>query len=92
MTDIVLDGATKDSVAIVASLRKGDMDSAQLLLQFYDNNPVAQSALCGSFAAFACACLATIDNVREHFHVTDGIVLPSGDDVLKSVLLKLGSE
>lgn len=83
-----VDNATRDAIAIVASLRKGDKDSASLLLGFY-TDPKETSALCGALAAFAAACLTTIDNVREHFHVTGGVILPSGDDMLKTVMLKL---
>ena len=83
-----IDNATRDAVALVASLRKNDKDSASLLLGFY-TGAADQAALCASPAALACACLATIDNVRDRFHVTDGLILPSGDEVLKTVAMKL---
>jgi poly-beta-hydroxyalkanoate depolymerase len=83
-----VDDATRDAVALVASLRKNDTDSASLLLGFY-SEAAEQAALCASLAALACACLATIDNVRDRFQVTDGLILPSGDEVLKTVALRL---
>jgi hypothetical protein len=88
-TMTVADNAARDAAAIVASLRRGDTDSALLLASFYNGDARASEALCMAFAAFANACLTTIDNVREHFHVKDGVVLPSGDDVLRSVMLRL---
>ena len=85
----VTENAMKDAVAIVASLRKGDTDSAMLLTSFYRDDPRATEALCMAFAAFATGCLDTIDNVGQQFHVSDGVRLPSGDDVLKSVMLRM---
>ena len=86
----VNENALKDAVAVVASLRKNDTESAGMLLGFYERDAKAQAALCGALAAFAVACLATIDNVRDHVLVSDGAMLPSGSDVLKTVMLKFG--
>jgi hypothetical protein len=84
--------AAKDAAAIVAALRKGDTESALLLAGFYTGDLPASEALCMAFAALANACLNTIDNVRDYFNVTDGVVLPSGDDVLKTVIMKLAEQ
>jgi hypothetical protein len=88
MIDQVTDNAARDSAALIASLYKGDKDSASLLLGFY-SEPKEMAALCASLAAFATACLTTIDNVRGHVLLADGAVLPSGDEVLKTVMVKV---
>jgi hypothetical protein len=85
----VEDDATRDACAIVASLRSGNMDAYELLAGFYESDAKAQTVLCGALAAFATACLATIDKVSNSVLVTHGVVMPSGDDVLKTVMLKL---
>lgn len=91
ITDTTLVGdAVKDAAALVASLYKGDIDSASLLLGFY-SKPEEMAALCSSLAAIACACLKTIDNVRDHVLVSDGVMLPSGENVLKTVMIKLAT-
>jgi hypothetical protein len=86
----VVNDAAKDAAALVASLYKGDTDSASLLLGFY-SKPEEMAALSSSLAAIACACLKTIDNVRGHVLISDGVMLPSGDDVLKTVMMKLAA-
>jgi hypothetical protein len=88
-TTSVVDNAARDASALVASLYKGDVESYSLLIQFYQDDTKAQAALCGSLAAFASACLTTIDNVRDHVLVSDGVMIPSGENVLKSVMVRL---
>jgi hypothetical protein len=50
------------------------------------------AALCGALAAFAAGCLKTVDKVRDHFQATDGVRLPSGEKVLKVVMVKMASD
>lgn len=90
MVDQVTDDAMRDSAALVASLYKGDTDSASLLLGFY-TDPEEMAALCGALAAFAAACLKTVDSVRDKVLVSDGVTLPTGDQVLKRVIVKMTS-
>jgi hypothetical protein len=87
----VINNAARDGAALVAALYKGDTDSASLLLGFY-STPEEMAGLSSALAAIACACLKTIDNVHDHVIVSDGVRLPSGLDVLKTVLIKLATD
>ena len=89
MTDVMaIKDAQRDAAALVASLYRNDVSAASLLLGFY-SRPEQMADLCGALAAFSCACLKTIDNVRDHVLVSDGVVMPSGEEVLKSVMVRL---
>ena len=91
LSDVQKD-ALRDAVAIVACLRKGDQESANLLVSNYDGNGPAMLALYDSFAAFAIACLDKHDEIAQHYNQTDGIRLPSSNQILHSILLGLAAE
>jgi hypothetical protein len=81
----------RDACALVASLYKGDLDSSSLLIGLY-SRPDEMAALCGSLAAIACAVLKTIDGIRSHILVSDGAVLPTVAEVLRSVMIKTSED
>jgi hypothetical protein len=84
------ENAARDAGAITAALFKGDVESADMLLAFYERDPVAQSKLCGSLAAIACAVLKTVDRIGEEMMTVHGVQFPSSRQVLAGVLMKLG--
>jgi hypothetical protein len=89
MTDTMYLDASKDAIAMIASLRKGDHGTALLLASFYKNDPRAIEALCMALAAFGSSLLTAVDGIRA---ATDAAVLPSGDAVLQSVMMNLADE
>jgi hypothetical protein len=83
------DDAARDAVALVAALRRGNMDAYELLTGMYRGNTVAQDILCGALAALSTAILSTYDSLANRLLTEDGYSIPDSDAVLSSVMLRL---